>query len=248
MSQNPSADSWKTSEQVNIYLNEARAALPLASEQLQVMKYVIAQALPQGITTFLDLGCGDGALGRTLLQRYPDAKGVFLDFSPPMLEALKPQIDLEQHTVILGDLSQPRWQDHLPNKAQFDVIVSGYAIHHLTDARKQALFQEIYTLLKPGGVFINVDHIESPTDWLEGVFLEAFIDGIYHQEQSKQNGRTREAIAKEFEDEIDDGDILARVETQCDWLRHIGFQDVDCYMKIYALAVFGGVRPQADVS
>jgi hypothetical protein len=38
----------------------------------------------------------------------------------------------------------------------------------------------------------------------------------------------------------DDGDICASAEEQCAWLRAIGFQDVDCYMKIYMLAVFGG--------
>ena len=34
--------------------------------------------------------------------------------------------------------------------------------------------------------------------------------------------------------------ILAPVELQCQWLREIGFTDVDCYLKIFELAVFGG--------
>ncbi|HMQ52517.1 MAG TPA: class I SAM-dependent methyltransferase, partial [Anaerolineae bacterium] len=32
-------------------------------------------------------------------------------------------------------------------------------------------------------------------------------------------------------------------ETQCAWLRQLGFADVDCYFKIFELAVFGGRRP-----
>ena len=30
---------------------------------------------------------------------------------------------------------------------------------------------------------------------------------------------------------------------QCAWLRDIGFTDVDCYLKVFELAVFGGRRP-----
>ena len=37
--------------------------------------------------------------------------------------------------------------------------------------------------------------------------------------------------------------ILAPVEVQCQWLREIGFTDVDCYLKMFEVAVFGGRRP-----
>jgi hypothetical protein len=33
------------------------------------------------------------------------------------------------------------------------------------------------------------------------------------------------------------------VEVQCQWLRQIGFGHVDCYLKIFELALFGGLRP-----
>ena len=37
--------------------------------------------------------------------------------------------------------------------------------------------------------------------------------------------------------------ILVICRTQCDWLREIGYEEVDCYFRIYELAVFGGRRP-----
>ena len=33
------------------------------------------------------------------------------------------------------------------------------------------------------------------------------------------------------------------METQVGWLREIGFEHADCYMKWLELAVFGGVKP-----
>ena len=33
--------------------------------------------------------------------------------------------------------------------------------------------------------------------------------------------------------------ILASVEMQYEWLRDVGFQDVDCFFKVFELALFG---------
>jgi len=52
-------------------------------------------------------------------------------------------------------------------------------------------------------------------------------------------------LAQEFYNRPDkEANILAPVELQCNWLRKIGFEDVDCYFKIFELAVFGGRRPK----
>jgi tRNA (cmo5U34)-methyltransferase len=34
--------------------------------------------------------------------------------------------------------------------------------------------------------------------------------------------------------------ILAPMDAKCEWLRQIGFQDVDCFFKVFELALFGG--------
>jgi cyclopropane fatty-acyl-phospholipid synthase-like methyltransferase len=237
-------DAWQNPQLVNNFINGVRAALPLAGEQLQVMLHVIQAAQPQGVERFLDVGCGAGALGQLLLGRYPQAQGVFVDYSEPMLEALRAVLDTERHLCLQHDLTQDAWLDSIPaSRKPFDVVVSGYAIHHFSHERKQALYQQAYDLLRPGGVFINVEHVASPDEWVEGLFNEAFIDGLYKMEQQKESGLTRQEVAERiYHNSVDDDDICAPVEEQCAWLREIGFQHVDCYMKIYALAVFGGVK------
>ena len=37
--------------------------------------------------------------------------------------------------------------------------------------------------------------------------------------------------------------LLDPVEAQVGWLREIGFEQADCYLKWWELAVFGGVKP-----
>jgi hypothetical protein len=54
-------------------------------------------------------------------------------------------------------------------------------------------------------------------------------------------GKTRQEVADELYRRDDKAaNILGRVEQQCEWLHNIGFQDVDCYFKIFELALFGG--------
>ena len=129
---------------------------------------------------------------------------------------------------------------------QFDVIVSGYSIHHQTDGRKRELYAELFNLLRPGGIFINIEHVASHSAWGKGVFDEMFIDALhlYHQQNGKSQSRTE--IAHDFYNRPDKGaNILAPVESQCEWLRQIGFEQVDCYQKLFELAVFGGVKPNS---
>ena len=37
-----------------------------------------------------------------------------------------------------------------------------------------------------------------------------------------------------------DEDQLAPIEAQCEWLREIGFKDVDCFFKHFEIGLFGG--------
>lgn len=238
---------WKTTQQVHKFLTGIRAALPLAEEQLTVMMTIIHAARQDaGVTTFLDLGCGDGILGAKLYETYPDAEGTFIDFSEPMLEAAKARhADAHAH-FYHADLTQPAWGDLVKTHAPFDVVVSGYAIHHIPDDDKKAVYQAVYDLLSPNGVFINVEHVTSPSQWLEDIFEDSVFEGRYLQARANDANVTRDQIKAEFDRLPDDGDICATVEDQCEWLREMGFKHVDCYMKIFALAVFGGVKQSAE--
>lgn len=237
---------WKTEELSKTFLEGVRGAVPLAAEQIDVMLRVIKATQPK-VEAFLDLGCGDGILGRAIHQQYPNAKGVFVDFSESMLEAAKN--NLENHLInfefITLDFGEKQWINSLSDKSPFDVIVSGFAIHHQPDERKNEIYQEIYQLLRPGGIFLNLEHVSSVSKWEEEAFKELFIDSLYAFHQNKGSNKSKEEIAIEYYNRPDkDANILAPLEIQCDWLKELGFVDVDCFIKLFELALFGGRRPE----
>jgi tRNA (cmo5U34)-methyltransferase len=219
--------------------------MPLAAEQIEVMMRLISVA-QKPVTNFLDLGCGDGILAAAILEKYPEARGVLLDFSDPMIKAAREKLKdyVSNLDFMTLDYADSYWLDSVGKMAPFDVIVSGFSIHHQPDKKKQELYVEIYNLLKPGGIFLNIEHVSSPTRWIESVFEDYFIDSSYNMHLAENSQKTRSQVAEEFYNRPDkEANILAPVEIQCDWLRGIGFTDVDCYFKIFELAVFGGRRP-----
>ncbi len=64
-------------------------------------------------------------------------------------------------------------QNHLPELEQFDAIVSSFAIHHLEHERKKSPYTEIFYILKPKGVFCNLEHVAYSTQTLHERFFEA---------------------------------------------------------------------------
>ena len=238
-------ESWKDAELVRTYLEGVRGAIPLAREQVEVMLRLV-EAAGLEVRRFLDLGCGDGFLGAVLLERHPRSAGDFVDFSEPMLEAARERLAPygARCDVHHADLSSPAWRDVLDGGGPFDVAVSGFAIHHLADQRKRAVYGEVLELLRPGAFFLNVEHVSSSTPWLTSVFDDLLIDSYFAHHTAQGRDVTREQIAEEYVHRPDrEANIVAPVDDQCAWLRELGFVDVDCYFKLFELAVFGGRRP-----
>lgn len=242
----PSNEVWKSPELTEKYLSGIRAAIPFAADQIEMMIRMIDAGVER-VERLLDLGCGGGTLAAALLERYPQAQATLVDFSEPMMTEARKNLAPYGGACrfVVADLADPAWQDTIEDRAPFDAVVSGYAIHHLRDERKRALYAEIFELLDPGGVFINIEHVQSATEWLQTLCDETLVDSLYAHHQSEGGVMTREQVGDEYVRRPDkESNILAMVEDQCDWLRDIGFADVDCYFKWFELAVFGGRRPR----
>jgi len=209
--------NWKSADQVQAYLSRTKN-LPHQEE----IKNVLLEQIPSNIKRVLDLGTGDGKLLALVKNKNPEAKGVALDYSKPMLKLARKRFQKDKTVqLVKHDLSFP-----LPDLGSFDFIVSGLAIHHLAHERKKQLYKEIFDMLEPKGMFFNLDQVASSTVSLHQKFLR-FV------------GWTAESD--------DHAKRLLNVETQLSWLREIGFYDVDCYWKWLEIALFIGIKPRLEV-
>lgn len=86
----------------------------------------------------LDLGCGEGRLGRLLSENRIHSIG--LDISPTMLKAVAAP-------AVLGDATKLPFDD-----ASFGAVVALYMLYHLPEP--QLVLRESYRVLRPGGLFV----------------------------------------------------------------------------------------------
>jgi tRNA (cmo5U34)-methyltransferase len=235
---------WQQPGAVAQFLDNVRGAVPLAIEQVDIMLRLISAARDH-LDSFLNIGGGDGVLAAAMLDEFPTARGLLLDASSSHLEIARQRLRTHAARIDFrrADCSKPDWVRQVAALQPFDAIVCGFATHSLSDRRKREFYGEVFALLRPGGIFLNIEHVASATRWTESVFDDYLIDAIFGDQLKAASGKTRTEIAREYYARAtEDAGRLAPLEVQCDWLREIGFENVDCYLKVLELAVFGGQR------
>jgi tRNA (cmo5U34)-methyltransferase len=207
---------WTIPERVLCYLDRADG-FPHRAE----VESVLLEHIPENARRVLDLGTGDGRLLALLKRDRPEIVGVGVDFSEVMLAAARKRFTHDERVELVQcNLAEP-----LPALGRFDAVISSFAIHHLEHDRKRSLYGEVFDLLQPGGVFANFEHVASATHRLHLAFFAAIGEPIEDKDPSNR---------------------LLDVQTQLEWLRMLGFDDVDCYWKWLEMALLIGVKPPRD--
>ena len=100
--------------------------------------------------TILDVGCGSGGITLHLVEKHGATDATGFDVELPVIEAARHRAEKR------GLSAQARFVHAPPGSlpffdASFDMVFSKDALLHVPD--KDALFAEIFRVLKPGGVF-----------------------------------------------------------------------------------------------
>ncbi|MCW3158614.1 class I SAM-dependent methyltransferase [Micropruina sonneratiae] len=105
----------------------------------------------------LDLACGPGSLTALTRSRLPGSSVVALD-KDPVLVAIAADVFAADAAVrvVAGDLDEPAWVEGL---GTFDAVVSSTALHWLAPEVLARVYFELAGLIRPGGVFLNGDHL-----------------------------------------------------------------------------------------
>ncbi len=179
----------------------------------------------------LDLGCGTGNVSMAVKERFPRSKLTCVDLAENMIEMARTKLskynDIEYQ---IGNFSTLNFDNN------YDVIISSLALHHLkSDGEKKKLYNKIYDALSVGGVFYNADSVFGSTDHLSKVNLEIWMN--YMSENLPLDEIEEKWLPTHYEE-----DYPAPLMDQLDWLRKIGFKEVDVVWKYYQGAVFGGLK------
>ena len=143
----------------------------------QVLEFVARQV--ENHCRIADLGTGTGNLAQLLLKNGHQVVGV--DQSARMLE--KAREKLSEIRFVQGNILDLPFEP-----AEFDAIVSTYALHHLSEAEKQQAWTEMIRVTGPNGAIVVGDNM----------FYDA-ADKKKQQQMLLDNGQ--EQVWKEIEEE-----------------------------------------------
>jgi len=133
--------------------------VPRYNKQQSIINEILPESNEFDIRV-LDLGCGNGTLSELVLKRYPQANVVGVDVTPNMLKAYEEKLGQYhgRYELILGDY---RFE---PLGSNYDIILAGLTLHHLTWGERRDFYKMLYAALNPNGIFISSDIIIDE-DW-----------------------------------------------------------------------------------
>jgi SAM-dependent methyltransferase len=135
--------------------------LPDREERLRVMLDMV-EATVGDAPRVLDLACGTGSITDRVLKRFPRARTTGVDLDPALLTIARGSFAAEDRTVfVTADLRDPHWPDALPSGG-YDAVLTATALHWLRAEPLRALYGRLAGLVRPGGVFLNADHMPDP--------------------------------------------------------------------------------------
>jgi SAM-dependent methyltransferase len=224
-----------------------REIAPVAVPRLGEMTATIVSRVPFAAADAFrafDLGAGDGALSAALLDAYPQASLVAFDGSASMREAAAGRLAGfgDRARVRPFDLATLDWWDLLHGAG---LVVSSLCIHHLNDAKKQYLYKAVADRLAPGGALLIADLIEP----LNHASRRAAADDWDRSAREQAGALGRPQLFARFEEagwnlfrHPDPEEHTAAIFHQLVWLKHAGFNDVECFWMFAGHAVFGGFK------
>jgi tRNA (cmo5U34)-methyltransferase len=175
----------------------------------------------------LDLGAGTGLFSQHVLQAYPNATFVLTDVAAKMLEVAKERFaeQIDQFDFVAEDYR------NLQAAEEFDLVISSLSIHHLSDGEKRKLCQQVYTALREGGAFVNVDQIKGETEYLQELYWGLWLRHVRTSDAPEE--QIRESIERRTTYDQD-----ALLADQLQWLREARFVNVDCVYRHTFVGVF----------
>lgn len=203
----------------------------------------------------LDLGCGTGSLMLEMLEAFPRAQVIGIDFDPTLLALAQGRLERfgDRAKLALADLRCKTWPKLMVEPV--DAAVSATALHWFKQDELEILYEQLSEIMRSGGIFLNADHVASGSEKVQQAWQD---------HRSAMRREEKNALVDDWRDfwteylavlGVDASEIHQRVlggweggveeglslTWHLDKLRKVGFGYVDCFWRRDCDAVYGGI-------
>jgi tRNA (cmo5U34)-methyltransferase len=182
----------------------------------------------------LDIGCGAGNYTLRLLDKAGRLDVTLVDLSLPMLERASQRITQRPHGSLVTqqrDIRECRFAD-----GSFDIVMAAAVLHHLrSDQEWEAVFQQVWAALRPGGGFWIADLVSHDDPRVQQLMWDRYGQYLVGLKGTAYRDQVFEYVQRE--------DTPRSLTYQIELLVRTGFQPVDVLHKHACFAAFGGIKP-----
>ena len=152
---------WLTEDSAKLYDTQVEILFGGAADAMRrIALGSLARALrgkDQRQVRLLDLACGNGRFLGQVMAAFPRLPATGLDLSPAYCAEARTRLAAwRQVEIVTGAVEQAPFED-----ASFDAATCVYLFHELPPRVRREAAREIARVLKPGGVFVLADSIQT---------------------------------------------------------------------------------------
>ena len=187
---------------------------------------IVAQNNAYRDYNILDIGCSDGLMIQSMLEKLKGNKGRILgvDVSQPMLDKAVKRFEIVNSVTANSVTIQNCDLRYAFPKNDYDVITSILSVQFIPIEYRQSILQNVYDNLIKGGAFIYVEKVLGNTDKLNKLFVKNY----YAMKEA--NGYSKEQIERK---RLSLEGVLVPVTS--DWnkslLQQAGFREIDVFWR-----------------
>jgi tRNA (cmo5U34)-methyltransferase len=230
------------------FLELAEAFVPARAEQIAALTALLPARADEPFTA-VELGAGEGALARAVLDAFPACTYLALDGSAAMREHMRVTLSPrygDRFATRPFELAEADWRTQLPQPLR--CVLTSLCLHHLHGPEKRALFADLAPRLEPGGALLVADIVAPPTPRLARVYADQY-DALVREHSLARHGDLRDF--KRFEEmhwnyfaydygDPETTDFPSSLAEQLGWLAEAGFSPADCFWLRAGHAIYGG--------
>ena len=157
-----SASPWNEPEYVRAWTS-ADGLSGLLRLPVEMMTAVVAESGTPRLV--VDIGSGPGMVLAALLERFPDASGVWLDASAAMQDQARERLARYGDRVRFIVASMEDLPDLGLPVGEVGVLTNARVAHHFDVTALQRFYRDSARLLAPGGWLATLDHIRPAPGW-----------------------------------------------------------------------------------
>jgi ubiquinone/menaquinone biosynthesis C-methylase UbiE len=149
-------------DQWNIYLKVIHNNYMFHQEIHQILHNLLLKHFQHRPISLLDLGCGDSSSIAETLKDITVSYYHGIDLSDVALDTARNNFNANSFDI---DFSQGDFFEIINQfELEFDVILSGYSLHHLNLHQKEILVNKCYEILKKDGMLLVYDAIKKQNE------------------------------------------------------------------------------------